>query len=149
MLVLNSTMSSALPSMAVPEITAEFGISSPTENVLPISVFLIGYVFGPLIWGPLSEQYGRRNLSIATFLAFSAFTMACALAPTWESFLVFRMFTGACAGAPIAIIAGILADVFGDHRTRGRAFAAFMCVGGVLLLRLDGHLAAPPRAEQG
>ncbi|KZZ91527.1 fluconazole resistance protein (FLU1) [Moelleriella libera RCEF 2490] len=143
MLVLNSTMSSALPSMAIPEITAEFGISSPTENVLPISVFLIGYVFGPLIWGPLTEQYGRRNLSIASFLAFSAFTMACALAPTWEAFLVFRMFTGACAGAPIAIIAGILADVFGDHRTRGRAFAAFMCQGTEQQATVWGPLFAP------
>ncbi|QPH11195.1 hypothetical protein C2857_002852 [Epichloe festucae Fl1] len=127
MLVLNSTMSSSLPSMAIPNITAEFGTSSPTENVLPISVFLIGYIFGPLIWGPLTEHFGRRNLSVITFALFSLFTLACALAPGWESFLVFRMFCGACAGAPIAIVAGILADVFGEHRTRGRAYAVFLC----------------------
>lgn len=65
---------------------------------------------------------------MATFVVFTLFTMACALAPSWESFLVFRMVCGACAGAPIAIVAGILADVFGDHRTRGRAYAIFMVV---------------------
>lgn len=121
-------MSSSLPAMAVPSITAEFGISSTTANALPISVFLIGYIFGPIIWGPLTEHFGRRDLSIHTFILFSLFTLACALAPSWNSFLVFRTFCGVCGGAPIAIVAGILADIFGDHRTRGRAFAVFMCV---------------------
>ncbi|KAK2598013.1 hypothetical protein QQS21_005850 [Conoideocrella luteorostrata] len=127
MLVLNSTMSSSLPSMAIPNITAEFSITSDTENVLPISIFLIGYIFGPLIWGPLTEHFGRRNLTVVTFAFFSVFTLACAVAPNWESFLVFRMLCGAFASAPMAIVAGILADVFAEHRTRGRAYAIFMC----------------------
>jgi MFS family permease len=128
LLVLNSTMSSALPSMAIPSITADYGITDGTEDVLPISVFLVGYIFGPLIWGPLTEHYGRRNLTVVTFVVFTLFTLACALAPSWGSFLVFRMVCGACAGAPIAIVAGILADVFADHRSRGRAYAVFMVV---------------------
>ncbi|RFU30930.1 hypothetical protein B7463_g5429, partial [Scytalidium lignicola] len=125
-LVINSTMSSALPSMAIPNITMEFGVTSSEQQVLPISIFLIGYVFGPLIWGPLSEHFGRRNLTIATFTGFTIFTMACALAPNWRALLVFRLLCGVFAGAPIAIIAGILADVYGEPRTRGRAFAIFM-----------------------
>ncbi len=128
MLVLNSTISSALPSMAVPFIAAEFNVTSSQQKVLPISVFLIGYVFGPLIWGPLSEHLGRRNLTFATFTAFTLFTMACALAPSWPALLVFRLFCGVFASSPIAIVAGILADVYNDPRTRGRAFAIFMVV---------------------
>ncbi|KAK3196562.1 hypothetical protein K4F52_000444 [Lecanicillium sp. MT-2017a] len=126
MLVLNSTIGSALPSMAVPFIADEFGITSSQQKVLPISVFLIGYVFGPLIWGPLSEHLGRRNLTFVTFSAFAIFTMACALAPNWPALLVFRMFCGVFASSPIAIVAGILADIYNDPRTRGRAFAIFM-----------------------
>jgi MFS family permease len=128
MLVLNSTIGSALPSMAVPFITEEFHITSSEQKVLPISVFLIGYVFGPLIWGPLSEQYGRRNLTFATFTVFTIFTMACALAPNWPALLIFRFFCGVFASSPIAIVAGILADVYDDPRTRGKAFAIFMVV---------------------
>ncbi|OAQ80291.1 bicyclomycin resistance protein [Purpureocillium lilacinum] len=126
MLVINSTMGSALPSMAVPNITRDFGVTSTPQKVLPISVFLIGYVFGPIIWGPLSEHFGRRYLTIVTFIAFSLFTMACALAPNWPALLVFRLFCGVFASAPIAIVAGILADIYGEPRTRGRAFAVFM-----------------------
>ncbi|KND94032.1 Polyamine transporter 3 [Tolypocladium ophioglossoides CBS 100239] len=126
MLVINSTMGSALPSMAVPSIAREFGVTSTEQKVLPISVFLIGYVLGPVIWGPLSEHLGRRHLTIATFAAFSLFTMACALAPSWPALLVCRMFCGVFASAPIAIVAGIIADVYGEPRTRGRAFAVFI-----------------------
>lgn len=127
-LVINSTMGSALPSMAIPDITADFNVTIQEQFVLPISVYLIGYVFGPIIWGPLSEHFGRKNLSIVTFVFFSIFTMACALAPDWPSLLVFRFFTGAFASSPIAIVAGILADIYNDPRTRGRAFAIFMVV---------------------
>ncbi|POR31741.1 Polyamine transporter 3 [Tolypocladium paradoxum] len=119
-------MGSALPSMAVPSIAREFGVTSTEQKVLPISVFLIGYVFGPIVWGPLSEHLGRRHLTIATFAAFWLFTMACALAPSWPALLVFRMFCGVFGSAPIVIVAGIIADVYGEPRTRGRAFAVNM-----------------------
>lgn len=121
-------MGSALPSMAIPDITKDFGITSEEQSVLPISVYLIGYVLGPVVWGPLSEHYGRRDLSLVTFCLFTVFTMACALAPTWPALLIFRFFCGAFASSPIAIVAGILADVYNDPRTRGRAFAIFMVV---------------------
>jgi hypothetical protein len=45
-IIVNSTMGSALPSNAIPWIVAEWGIKSEYEEVLPISMFLIGYIFG-------------------------------------------------------------------------------------------------------
>src|SRR4051794_8237496 len=42
MLIVNSTMGSALPSIALPSITAEWHIRSETQAVLPMSVYLIG-----------------------------------------------------------------------------------------------------------
>lgn len=47
--IINSTMGSSLPSLAIPNIAQEFGVTSQTQLVLPISSFLIGYVFGPLL----------------------------------------------------------------------------------------------------
>lgn len=133
MLVLNSTIGSALPSMAVPYIMDEFHVISSTQRVLPISVFLIGYVFGPLIWAPLSEHLGRRTLTYCTLTAFTIFTMACALAPNWPALLVFRLFCGVFASSPIAVVAGILADIYNDPITRGRAFAIFMVVSTTIM----------------
>lgn len=59
---------------------------------------------------------------------FTIWTMACALAPNWPSLLVFRLFVGVFASSPIAIVTGILADIYGNHETRGRAMTAFMVV---------------------
>ncbi|KAK4453026.1 polyamine transporter 3 [Podospora aff. communis PSN243] len=137
MLIVNSTMGSALPSNALPFITAEWNIKSKQQMVLPISVYLIGYVMGPLLWAPLSEQFGRRRLTIATFSAFTIFTLACALAPSWPTFLIFRLFTGVFASAPIAIVPGIIADTQGDPRTRGRSMGLFFAT------TLMGPLFAP------
>ncbi|KAH7007074.1 major facilitator superfamily domain-containing protein [Ilyonectria destructans] len=128
--VLNSSMGSSLTSNAVPFIAREFGITSHTEKVLPMSFFLIGYVFGPVLWAPLSEEIGRRYIITATFAVFTLFTMACAMAPNWASFLIFRLLTGIFGSAPVAIAPGILADVLQRPRARGYGIAVFMTVTG-------------------
>ncbi|KAK4108727.1 MFS general substrate transporter [Canariomyces notabilis] len=116
MLIINSTMGSALPSNALPFIAREWNVTSQTQRVLPISIYLIGYVMGPILWGPLSEQFGRKVLTLCTFFMFTLCTLACALAPTWAGFLVFRLLTGVFASSPIAVVPGIIADTFSDPR---------------------------------
>ncbi|KAF3070767.1 Polyamine transporter 3 [Daldinia childiae] len=126
--VANSTLGSSLPSMAIPYMTKEWGVTTQAQFVLPISTYLLGYVFGPIFWGPLSEHLGRRNISTGCFIMYVIWTLACALAPNWPAMLVFRFFVGACASAPIAVVSGILADLFNDPVTRGRAMACFMAM---------------------
>ncbi|KAI1825127.1 major facilitator superfamily transporter [Xylaria intraflava] len=133
--VINSTMASSLPSMAVPFIAQEWGITSDIQKVLPISTYLIGYVLGPLFWGPLSEHIGRRNLTVVTLVLFCLWTLGCALAPNWPAFLIFRFLCGAFGSSPIAVVTGQLADIYDDPVERGRAVAFFMVMtqGGPLL----------------
>jgi MFS family permease len=114
--------------MAIPQILDDFGDVSQEQRVLPISIFLLGYVFGPVIWAPLSEQFGRKYLTTATFFVFALFTMACALSPTWSSLLGFRLCCGVFASAPIAVVAGILADIYPEAGVRGKAYSAFLVV---------------------
>ena len=67
---------------------------------------------------------------LSSFVVFTLFTMACALAPTWPAFLVFRLICGINASSAIAIVGGLYADVFGNPVVRGRAMATFMAVSG-------------------
>jgi multidrug resistance protein len=124
--VINSTIGSSLPSGAISFIAEYWSITKQEQLVLPISVFLIGYVGGPLLFGPLSESYCRRPIMLYTFIVYTAFTLACALAPNWPAFLVFRLICGMMASAPIAVVGGLYADIYRDPRTRGRAMAYFM-----------------------
>lgn len=125
---LNSTIGSALPSNAIPFIIEDFEITDSIQNVLPISVFLVGYVCAPIVYSPLSETYGRRTIYTATFLTFTLFTMACALAPSWGALNVFRFICGLAASAPVVLVGGIYADIYNNPVARGRAMALFMAV---------------------
>ena len=126
--VLNSTLGSSLPSDAINYIAPYFNVTNEQQLVLPISLFLVGYVLGPVVFGPLSETYGRKVVTLLSFVIFTLFTMACALAPNWPSFLVFRLICGFMASSPIAVVGGLYADIFGDPVVRGRAMAVFMTV---------------------
>ncbi|KAJ5604111.1 major facilitator superfamily domain-containing protein, partial [Penicillium hordei] len=125
-IVLNSTLGSALPSGAIDFIAADFGISNQQQLVLPITTYLIGYVLGPIIFGPLSETYGRRPVMIWTFAGYTIFSLACAVAPNFAAIVIFRLFSGIFASSPTAVVGGLYADIFSDPKTRGRSMAGFM-----------------------
>lgn len=96
--------------------------------MLPNSVYLIGYVFGPLLFGPMSEIYGRKRVLLGTLTAYLLFTVGCALAPNWEALLIFRLLVGIFASAPLSVVGGLYADVFKDPVQRGRAIAVVVGV---------------------
>ncbi|KAF4340704.1 fluconazole resistance (FLU1) [Fusarium beomiforme] len=126
--LVNSTLSSSLPANAMSPMAAEFGIDDKRGNpelALPISLFLAGYVFGPLLFGPLSEIQGRKYVLQAVFIVYIIFTLACALAPNWPSMLVFRLVSGICSSSPSTLGGGIIADIHSDLTQRGRALTYF------------------------
>ncbi|KAL9094994.1 MAG: hypothetical protein Q9165_002596 [Trypethelium subeluteriae] len=128
----------------MPQIAAHFSITNQEQLVLPTSIFLLGYVVGPLGWGPLSEAFGRYPILVSSFSGYVIWMMASALAPTWASLNVFRFLSGVCASCPISVVGGLFADVFNDLVTRGRALSIFMastCLGPVAGPIISGFLA--------
>jgi multidrug resistance protein len=117
----------------------------PNASPLPFHQLLTNPPLGPIFWAPLSEQYGRRHLTLCAFSLFTIFTIACALARSWASFLVFRLFTGIFASAPLAVAAGIFADIFPTPQERGRSMALFMVttLGGPLFAPIISGFCAP------
>lgn len=124
--VLNSTVGSTLASGATQELSDYFHVTNQAQLVLPTSIFLVGYCVGPIAWGPLSETYGRRMVMFSAFLGFTAFTLGCALSPTYAAFVVFRLLCGIFGSCPISVLGGICADLFHDPIARGRAMSLFM-----------------------
>ncbi|KAG8670617.1 hypothetical protein FPOAC1_010046 [Fusarium poae] len=131
MLLFNGTLASSLPANVTAPMSADYGIDNTQGNpqlALPISLFLVGYLFGPLVFGPLSELQGRQYVVQAAFAGYTIFTLACALAPNWASMLVFRLMSGIFASAPTVVGGGMMADIYSDLTTRGRAFTCFFAV---------------------
>ena len=102
---------------------AYFGFSQEVA-ILTISLFVAGYCVGPLIWGPLSEAYGRRPVFIGTFIVYTGFQVGCALSKNTASILVFRFLGGCFAAAPLTNSGALLADIW-DTDHRGQAMSIF------------------------
>lgn len=67
-MVMNSTIGSSIASGATQEISTYFHNYNQEQLVLPVSIYLVGYVLGPLAFGPLSEAYGRKWVMVGTFV---------------------------------------------------------------------------------
>ena len=101
---------------------------------LVTSIFLCGYVVGPLLWGPGSEMYGRRIVFRISLACYSLLHLGQALAHNMETLLVTRFLCGVFACAPLTISGGLIVDIW-DPVNRGYAtalFSAGVFVGPVL-----------------
>jgi MFS family permease len=120
-------------------------MSSPFASCLiPVLTRTRSYVIGPILCGPLSENFGRKPVMTYAFLFYIIWTMACAIAPNWPALLIFRFICGIFASAPIACVGGLYADIFSDPTSRGTAMAYFMVattLGPILAPVISGFIA--------
>lgn len=117
-----------MPSGALDAISAHFGVTDRIHLILLNSLFMVGYVIGPLVFAPLSEYIGRRPVLIGTFLGYLIFMLACSGAPNYPALLVFRLLCGINAAAPTSVLGGLYADTFDNPSVRGNAIALYMTV---------------------
>ncbi|KAF7554306.1 hypothetical protein G7Z17_g3010 [Cylindrodendrum hubeiense] len=127
MTVAVATLAVALVSSAytggLVEIMTEFQISQEV-GTLGVSLFVLGFAIGPLLWAPLSELFGRQVLFIATYAALTAFNAGCAGAQNAETLLILRFMAGAFGSSPLTNAGGVIADMFPASQ-RGLAMALF------------------------
>lgn len=121
--VVNATFASSSPSGCFGSISKQFHISTEVAG-LTITVFLLGYCAGPLIFAPLSEFYGRRWIFYIAFSGYLIFNFLCAFAPNLGSLLVGRFLTGTFVSAPLSNCPGLLADLWNPLQ-RANAMAGF------------------------
>lgn len=80
----------------------EFGFGTEVAT-LTIALFVAGYCIGPLFWGPLSENMGRKWPIFISFVVYTGFQVGCALSKNTASILIFRFLSGCFAASPLVI----------------------------------------------
>lgn len=79
---------------ATTTVTAEkFGASSEVM-ILGVTLYVVGFACGPLVWGPLSEIYGRRSPLLVGYLGFVLFQIPVAVANDLQTIFICRFFAG-------------------------------------------------------
>ncbi|KAF1840823.1 MFS general substrate transporter [Cucurbitaria berberidis CBS 394.84] len=107
----------------ITQIMIEFSVSQEVVT-LGVSLFVLGFALGPLLWAPFSELYGRQLVFTGTFLAFVAFNAGAAGAPNIHGLLLLRFFAAAFGSSPLTNAGGVIADLFSANE-RGLAMSIF------------------------
>ncbi|CAD6594210.1 MAG: hypothetical protein ASARMPREDX12_008425 [Alectoria sarmentosa] len=92
--------------------------------VLGVSLFVLGFAIGPLLWAPLSELYGRQILFFTTYGVLAAFNAGAAGARNIQTLIILRFFAGAFGSSPLTNAGGVIADMFPASQ-RGLAMSVF------------------------
>ncbi|KAJ7690229.1 MFS general substrate transporter [Mycena rosella] len=140
-MTVNVTFASSAPSSATVSIMAAFNVEAEVSYLIT-STFLLGYVFGPLFWGPGSELIGRRPIFLIAMTTYTILHLGQALAKNIETLLITRFLAGFFAVAPLVNAGGVIADIW-SVETRGLAtsmFSASVFLGPVMGPIVAGYI---------
>ncbi|GAV52721.1 hypothetical protein ZYGR_0AG07120 [Zygosaccharomyces rouxii] len=87
-------------------------------GTLNLSLYILGYGLGPLVFGPLSEfvTFGRQRLFIVTLFLFVMLQMGCALVKTIAGLVILRFLSGIFCSPALANGAASVGDVVKPRR---------------------------------
>lgn len=128
-------------SVTIPQIMEEFHVSSIVAT-LGISLYVLGFAIGPVVWGPLSELYGRQHILFISYAFLTAFNAGAAGARNISTLLILRFLAGAFGASPLTNAGAVVADLFpASHRGVAMTlFAAAPSTGPVLGPIVGGFL---------
>jgi DHA1 family multidrug resistance protein-like MFS transporter len=91
----------------------KFGVS-PTDASLPLSLYVLAYGIGPLLFAPLSEipSVGRSPVYAVTMFLFTILSLPTALANNFAGLLVLRFLQGFFGSPCLAIGAATMQDMY-------------------------------------
>ncbi|MBZ8143980.1 Bcr/CflA family drug resistance efflux transporter, partial [Rubrivivax gelatinosus] len=96
---------------AMPAMRAALGASPGTLD-LTVSGFLIGFSLGQLLWGPISDRYGRRLPVTLGLLLFIVGSAGCALADSAPALVAWRVLQAAGACASVVLARAMVRDLY-------------------------------------
>ncbi|KAF4472465.1 multidrug resistant [Fusarium albosuccineum] len=117
-------LASSMMAPGVPVIMAEFGTTNDEVATFMVSVFVLGFAFGPLLMAPLSELYGRTPVYHVCNSLFIVFSIGCAVSQNVGMLIAFRFLSGFVGVATVTCGSGSIADMVPAEQ-RGAAMSVW------------------------
>ncbi|KAI0485251.1 major facilitator superfamily domain-containing protein [Xylariaceae sp. FL0804] len=103
---------------AIPILQARFGLSVNVA-LLPVTLYTVGFSFGPCIASPISELYGRRCIYWTNLPMLIVFNAIAAASDNFTVLVIFRFLAGLGGSGVLGVAAGSLSDIW-DTKNTGR-----------------------------
>jgi DHA1 family bicyclomycin/chloramphenicol resistance-like MFS transporter len=100
---------------ALPGMSAYFGVGASRIN-LTLTAFFIFYSLGTLVWGPLSDHYGRKPVMVAGMGLYVIASAACALIRSADGLILCRIFQAIGGSASGTVATAIVKDVYSGRK---------------------------------
>ncbi|KAL7408914.1 major facilitator superfamily domain-containing protein [Mrakia frigida] len=137
-----STAASSMPAPASEKIGEHFGLSDRTVDTLVTSIFVLGLGFGPFLFAPISELYGRKSAYTTSTIPFALMNLSCIFAPSMPALIVLRFFAGVFASSGPSLGIATVSDIFSpaDRGSPISIYAVGPMAGPVLGSMIGGWL---------
>ena len=110
-----------LPALDI--IGKSIGTTSNSENQSLIIMIFLGLGIGPLLFGPLSDSFGRKPIVYIGFALFIIASLLCIYTESFEVMIAGRILQGIGLSAPRTISIAIVRDTFsGNYMARIMSF---------------------------
>ena len=121
---------------ALQDIGAALDVSDPNRRQFVITAYVIGFGAAQIVYGPISDRFGRKPVLFAGLAVYIAAAAASAFSPTFTLLLVLRGIQGVGAAATRVIAVSVVRDCFG-----GREMASVMSL--VMMVFMSIPVVAP------
>ncbi|MFM2372983.1 MAG: hypothetical protein RIS85_2705 [Pseudomonadota bacterium] len=104
---------------ALGDIASDLSVSDPNERQLVVGTFLLASGFASLVPGALADRFGRRPVLLVCVALYIVFSLACALATSFDMLLVMRVLQAAGCGGLAVLPGAVIRDRFaGDQMAK-------------------------------
>ncbi len=116
---------------ALPEIGEELGVTDPNDRQWVITAYFLGFGLFQLIYGPLSDRFGRRPILLLGVSIYALFSVITVFVGSFEAVVATRFLQGAGSAATRVLVVAIVRDCYSGRqmaRVMSLAFIIFLIV---------------------
>jgi DHA1 family bicyclomycin/chloramphenicol resistance-like MFS transporter len=84
-----------------------------------LSIFLLGFGLGMLLFGPMADRHGRRPVALLGIMAFAISSMLLTLSTSLDIFLILRFLQGFLGAAASVTVPAMIRDCYGKDTAKG------------------------------
>ena len=99
---------------ALPSIRTGF-MAAVSQAQLTLTAFLLAFGCSQLVWGPLSDRFGRRPILLIGLIGYVLAALGCATSQSIDAFIGWRALGGCALGAVVMCVRAVVRDLYAPH----------------------------------